>query len=281
MFAFHTSRSNARSLSAEFPIGDPFGHGQKNDVGSIIGAVAGPLISGVMGSNAASNASDAQSQASAQSLALQREMWQRQLADQQPWHDAGVNALGKMQNYAAPGQFNFDANAFAANKDPGYAFRMSEGLKALDASAASRGGLLSGATLKGAQRYGQDMASQEYQNAYGRALTGYNANENAANTGYNRLAGLAGIGQTANSQIGAANANYANNATNLITGNANAQGAAGIAGANAWSNAIGQGMSSYQNNNLINMLRNNGSGSNWGTGYQNTVTGTPDQGVWG
>jgi hypothetical protein len=61
---------------------------------------------------------------------------------------------------------NFGASDFQA--DPGYAFRLSEGMKALDRTAASRGGLLSGSTLKGAQRFGSDLASQEYGNAYNR-----------------------------------------------------------------------------------------------------------------
>jgi hypothetical protein len=58
-------------------------------------------------------------------------------------------------------QFNFQA-------DPGYGFRMSEGLKALERSAAARGGLMAGGTGKALQRYGQDMASQEYGNAFQR-----------------------------------------------------------------------------------------------------------------
>ena len=58
-------------------------------------------------------------------------------------------------------QFNFQA-------DPGYGFRLSEGLKALERSAAARGGLMSGGTGKALQRYGQDLASQEYGNAFRR-----------------------------------------------------------------------------------------------------------------
>lgn len=53
-------------------------------------------------------------------------------------------------------------------EDPGYGFRLKEGLKAVDSQAAARGGLISGGALKASQRYGQDMASQEYQNAFNR-----------------------------------------------------------------------------------------------------------------
>ena len=76
------------------------------------------------------------------------------------------------------------------NKDPGYQFRMDEGQRGLEASAAARGGVLSGGALKALERYRQGEASQEYGKAYDRFnndLTGR----------YNRLAGLAGTGQQA------------------------------------------------------------------------------------
>jgi hypothetical protein len=56
------------------------------------------------------------------------------------------------------------------NQDPGYQFRLSEGLKALQASQAAKGGLVSGGALKALEGYGQGLASQEYQNAYARSL---------------------------------------------------------------------------------------------------------------
>jgi hypothetical protein len=66
------------------------------------------------------------------------------------------------------GKYSRDFAMSDFEADPGYAFRLSEGMKALDASAASRGGLLSGNTLRGAIKYGQDSASQEYTNAFNR-----------------------------------------------------------------------------------------------------------------
>jgi hypothetical protein len=55
-------------------------------------------------------------------------------------------------------------------QDPGYQFRLEQGRQALEASAAARGGLLSGSTGQALAQYGQDLASQEYANAYQRAL---------------------------------------------------------------------------------------------------------------
>ena len=61
----------------------------------------------------------------------------------------------------------------AMNENPGFRFRLNEGLKALQRSAASRGTLLTGGTLKALEGFGQDMASQEYGNIYDRAYNDY------------------------------------------------------------------------------------------------------------
>lgn len=119
---------------------------------------------------------------------------------------------------------NFGMADFQA--DPGYSFRMAEGLKALDRSAAARGGLLSGASLKGISRYGQDLASQEYGNAFNRYQT------NQGNL-FNRLSGLAGTGQTSVNQTGQAGQNYASNVGNIAMTNAANQGNAQLAAGNA------------------------------------------------
>jgi hypothetical protein len=119
-----------------------------------------------------------------------------------------------------------------AGQDPGYGFRMSEGLKALDRSAASRGGLLSGATLKGAQQYGQGLASQEYQNAFNRYQT------NRANV-LNPLQSLAGVGQSTATALGTAGANMASNVGNTLMSNAGNVGNAAMASAGAQQSAYG------------------------------------------
>jgi hypothetical protein len=84
----------------------------------------------------------------------------------------GLNALARIQAGIAPGgEFArpFTMDQFQA--DPGYAFRLSEGQKALERQAAARGGLISGSALKAASRFGQEMGSQEFQNAFARAQT--------------------------------------------------------------------------------------------------------------
>lgn len=66
--------------------------------------------------------------------------------------------------------------------DPGYEFRMKEGERALTNSAAGRGELRTGGTLKDFLSFGQDMASQEYGNVVNRNLAEYNANLGTFNT---------------------------------------------------------------------------------------------------
>lgn len=60
--------------------------------------------------------------------------------------------------------------------DPSYQFRLAEGNKAIEGSAAAKGLLRTGGTLKDIAGYGQDLASQEYGNMFNRALQGWGAN---------------------------------------------------------------------------------------------------------
>ena len=137
-------------------------------------AAAGSVIGGSMASDAAQNAANTQASAANRAADLQYKQFQEQQATQKPFLEAGykgenklLDLLGLSGNTSAQGYGSL-ANNFSMSdfeQDPGYAFRMSEGLKAIDRTAASRGGMLSGAALKAAGRYGQDYASNEYQNA--------------------------------------------------------------------------------------------------------------------
>jgi hypothetical protein len=179
-------------------------------------------------------------------------------ADQAPWREAGVSALNKL----TPMAMNYTPFAETDwTQDPGYAFRLSEGNKALNQNAAARGGLISGNALKAAQAYGQNMGSQEYQNAFNR----YQTERNAA---LGPLQSLAGVGQSATNFTNQAGATNAANVGNYMTGGA-AANAAGLVGS---ANAMNSGLSSYlgytSNNNLINALNSrNAGGGGVGAGY--------------
>lgn len=140
--------------------------------------------------------------------------------------------------------------------DPGYAFRLAEGNKAIDRAAAARGNFFSGATGKALTNYGQDYASNEYAKAYDR----YNQNQTNL---YNRLAGLSGTGQTATQQTAQYGQNFANQAGQnmLAAGNAAAQGyqnaaAARASGYTGLYNAANAGMGNYLNYNMFNQYLN-------------------------
>jgi hypothetical protein len=196
---------------------------------------AAVIGSSLIGGSSAKSAANTQAAAADRAAELQREQFERQVELQEPWRQAGITALNKLTPLATE-YTPFGMSQF--QQDPGYAFRMSEGMKGLERSAAARGGLLSGATMKGIQRYGQDLASQEYQNAFNR----YQA-ERQARMG--PLQSLAGVGQTATNALGTAGQNYATGAGEAIgaAGQARASGYMGMA------NAITGGVGSYMNYN--------------------------------
>jgi hypothetical protein len=203
--------------------------------------------SSLLGSSAASSAADTQAAATRGASDLQYKMFQEQQAAQKPWLEAGGRALGKLE--AASDYTPFSYNAFTA--DPGYAFRLAEGQKALEHSAAARGGLISGGALKAATRFGQDMGSQEYTNAFNRYQT-----ERQARLG--PLQSLAGVGQTAANTIGANAGTYGTNVGNLMTSGAAAEAAGRIGQANAFTGGLSTYLNYNQGNNLLNALNNRG-----------------------
>lgn len=150
-------------------------------------------------------------------------------------------------------------------KDPGYQFRMDEGMRGVEGGAAARGGLLSGAALKAINKYGQGFASNEYGNAYSRF-------ENDKTNTYNRLAGLVNSGQGAANQMSNTAGQFAQNNANAMGAYGNAAAAGYMGQANAINQGIGQAANIYQQNQLMNMIRNPSGGG----GFVNmgTATGT-------
>jgi hypothetical protein len=216
------------------------------------------VSSAVIGASTARSAAKTQAGAAAQASDVQQQQYEQTRADQAPYREAGYNALAELQRTAGnvPAAFKFGNYEF--NADPGYGFRLSEGQKALDRQAAARGGLISGGALKAATRFGQEMGSQEFGNAFNRALTSYNTDVARENQLYNRQAGLAGIGQTATNLVGQAGQNYATNVGNLMTGAGAAQAAGQVGMANAITGGLGTYLNYSQNNALLNALRGGG-----------------------
>jgi len=224
----------------------------------VTGTIAAVTVGGAyMGSQASKSAASTQANAAAQASDAQRAIFERQVELQEPFRQAGLKGqnrllelLGLGEDKTAPGFGKYATAEFGMDKftaDPGYAFRMSEGMKALERSAAARGGLLSGATLKGTQRFGQDLASQEYQNAFNR----YQAERAGTLNPYQALAGTA---QTSANVLTGAAGNLGTQLGSNIIGAGNAQAAGQIGSANAIVGGLGQGINFYQNQQLLNRL---------------------------
>jgi hypothetical protein len=200
-------------------------------------AIGGSAVLGAYGAN---KASKAQQQAQREGDAAQERMFNRQVELQEPFRQAGVNALPEL--VAASRYTPFGMEQF--QQDPGYGFRLKEGLRALENSAAARGGLLSGNAMRGITRYGQGLASDEYTNAFNR----YQA-ERAARL--NPLQSLVGMGQsnaaTMAQQAGQYGQNMAQGAATM--GNIRASGY--VNQANALTGALGQGLNYYQNQQMM------------------------------
>lgn len=172
--------------------------------------------------------------------AVQAEI-QRQRAAQQAQTTAQTAAAQKDPNYGNLLR-NFTMQDFQT--DPGYGFRQSEGEKVLQRAASAQGGIGSGRFLKDAMRFNQGLASDEFSRAYDR----FGLNRDSR---FNKLASIAGVGQTATNQTANAAQNFGTAAAGNIMGAGNALAAGRVGGANAWNNAIGQGTSMYQTNRLL------------------------------
>jgi hypothetical protein len=210
----------------------------------------------------------------AEGLAFQKQMYEQSRADFAPYREAGTANLNQLStllgiggnagaaDYGKYKTAEFTPEMFKAGVDPGYAFRLSEGLKGIDRQAAARGGLISGNALKAASGYAGDQASQEYTNAFNRYQT----------TRTNTLAPFqmgAAAGQSAAAMQGASNAAYGNAGTNAMAANNAAYGAYGQGASGALGNAGNMASTAYGNY---------GQGTTgvlgaYGTNYGNNVTG--------
>jgi hypothetical protein len=228
--------------------------------------VGGSILKSKNAKKAAKKAAETEAAGQEKALALQKEMFDKQVALQEPFRQAGVTSTAELMRQmglggdaASQGYGNMlrDFTMADYQADPGYAFRLQEGLKGLDRQAAARGGLISGAALKAASDFAGKQASAEYQNAYNR----YNQNRGLR---YDMLSGQQNVGANAVNALGESGRNYANvGGTNIVgAGNARASQYGPIANAN---------------NALINNLTNVGSDLLGGFGGFGSGSGASNQ----
>ena len=276
-------------MSVEHPIGDPTGGAAYREMRDpvtagimAVSSIGGSLIS----SNAAKSAGQAQADAAKEAALLQQQTAKEQIpvlqgiygnnynylnnlynaqygaqgniyaqntANLSPYQFAGAAGATQLSDLTNQGYFSkqFGPQDLYTNLSPNYEFMKQQGLGAVNQQTNVTGG---GSNItRGATKFAEDYASNAYQQAFNNFQT--------QRTGiYNTLAGIAGIGQTANAQQIAAGGQYSNalgnlynplvsaqtasaqnlgqGITNLATGGA-AASAAGITGA-AQAGASGQ-----------------------------------------
>jgi hypothetical protein len=230
--------------------------------------IAGPVLNigsaiggGLIQKNAVTQAQRAQERALNRAEGATTGAYNEAKGYQQPYYDVGTQGMRSLASMVNQGAFDVNPyqyqmqqapnEQFNFQADPGYAWRMQQGTNAINSNAAAAGNQLSGATLKALAKYGQNMASQEYGNAFDRfnqnrnfaqgqyqfgtttgmqnALNQYNAANQQANQRYDRFGNIAGYGQQAASNLGNLATGYGQNMSGLATdrGNVQAQGIMG------------------------------------------------------
>ncbi len=215
--------------------------------------------------DAAKSAQQLQAQEAQNALDFQKQEWSTQQTNEAPWLNAGKESLTNLQAILAqPGQGWNETftppTAEQASQYPGYQFQEQQGEQALQNSAASKGALYSGNTQEALARYGQQSAQSDYTNVYNQAFQQYQQKYGQHNDQLNRLAQMAGVGQTAATTLGQQGQAAAGNVGNIFLTSGAQQGqdiqnaaaaeASGYVGAgNAFSGALSSG-----SNNIMNLL---------------------------
>ena len=187
---------------------------------AVTAATVGSIGSSLLGGASARKQAEAQARALAEAKGEVGKAYQTSKGYYDPYYQTGTAASNRLAelmgiggNTAAPGYGSMTRDFSMADyqQDPGYQFRLQEGLKALQGRAGARGGLLSGATIRGGQKYAQDVASQEYGNAYQRYM------EQMQNR-YNMLRGQQQTGYQAGGALSDLSTGYGANTANFAMG---------------------------------------------------------------
>jgi hypothetical protein len=220
-------------------------------LGPVGTAVAGSAILNTIGgskqASAAKEASQLQYQSTQDAAKQQREMFDILNKQQEPYRESGYGALTNINQMLpyftqqAPSYKPFTAEDLKTNLAPNYEFMKNQGLGATGQAMNVGGG---GSNVNLARtKFAEDYASNAYQNALNNYMQqqaqGFNQGQTQQTNIYNRLASLAGIGQTAQNQAQSLGTSTAANIGQLGIGGASALGAGQIGAANAMAGAYG------------------------------------------
>jgi hypothetical protein len=231
-----------------------------------VAALGGALIS----SNASQNAAGTEADAANRASDTQMNMYNLSRQDMQPWIESGRNALSTLNQQMPELTRSFSMADF--QNDPSYQFNLQQGQQAIERSAAARGGLNSGGTMKSLAQYSQGLASQDYNNAFNRFQTDQSNR-------FNRLQSLATNGQAAQTGQNALGAQTAAAVGNNMQNAANASAAGTVGSANAISNGINQGTNTWMGMQYMNRMNSPGSSySNPTSGWSPQQMSMPEMG---
>lgn len=172
------------------------------------------FISDIFGGGAAKKAAKAQTEAAKLGVDELHRQFDLTRADLAPWRQAGGAAIQAGADMLQPG-YDYTAS-------PGYQFRLGEGNRAIEGSAASKGMLMSGGTLKDIDRFSQGLAAGDFNDQFNRQMAVASGGQQATQTG-------AALGQQTAGGI-----------ADLYTQMGNAKASGYIGQANAISGGIGQ-----------------------------------------
>lgn len=188
----------------------------------IVAALAG----GAMSMIGANRAASAQRRSADQQIAYSEETRDQIRGDLAPYRQGGQQAQNALMFETGLGPRPEGYGGY--QQSPGYDFRLGEGVNALDMSAAASGDLFSGRTGKAITQFGQDFATNDYNNYL------------------NRLSGLAGSGQNAAAASGTALTNNNAMVNQALGAQGNAQAAGAVGMGNAFNQGLGNAVGAYQ-----------------------------------
>lgn len=213
----------ARDQAAmDMPVGDPFSgpaFGDRHDIGSLVQTMF------------AEDAEDKTYEAANRANDQTRYFFDMTRKDNQPFLEGGYQANDLLKALMSSGALSSNPSFAGYQKDPSYGFQQSEALKAVQGSAAARGGLYSGATQKAISDRAQNIANADYGNWW-------NRNQQGMTNRVNLLNAIRSGGQAAAGAIGSAGMNAGNQISGNLIGQGNASAAALMASGKLWGDSV-------------------------------------------
>ncbi len=150
----------------------------------------------------------------------------QRMAQIQPYNVSGQAANQSLAAKLASGELGGKFNALDLSGDPVYQSELTQGQTALDRKAAASGNVFSGAALKEATKYSQDLAAQKQNEAYNRWLgqqqNTYNQLAQQSSQGLNAATGVgniySGMGDVTSGATGAQSNNLNATLASLLSG---------------------------------------------------------------